>query len=309
MTEPSDTIYAGRFGRSAEARSAPAPPAVPDDNRPATAFATLANHLRRGELRSVELVPGSRVHHYEITGVIGRGGMSRVFDARHVYLGQEVALKTTLDRPANGDREFAERFLREAKTLASLRHPNVVRVFDANVWEDIPYIITERLRGRSLSAELREVGSLSVDRTLDILEDVSVVLERQEELGIVHRDIKPENLFLRADGTTCVFDYGLVGYTERSEARTDTAQDEATKAGAVIGTPVYIAPEQISGGAIGAWTDIFGLGMTAWQALTGKLPRSGAGQAEILSQAFKPPPPFVVYGLTCPKASSGSCPR
>lgn len=218
--------------------------------------------------------------------------MSRVFDAEHVYLGQQVALKTTLTESDTGDPAFAERFLREAKTLASLGHPNVVRVLDANVWNDIPYVVTERLRGRSLYDEIAQTGTLSVDRTLDLIEDVASVFDRQETLDIVHRDIKPNNLFLRDDGTTCVFDYGLVGFAEAGAPRSSTQEsDEATREGMIIGTPAYMAPEQFSGGGIGPWTDIYGLGASAWQALVGKPQRSGS-LSEIIVQAQRCPQPI-----------------
>jgi hypothetical protein len=263
----------------------------------ATTFATLAAHLRSGHFRSVELEEGSRVHHYEITRLIGQGGMSRVFEARHIYLDQEVALKTTLSQASTGDTEFAERFLREAKTLASLRHPNVLRVLDANVWNDIPYVITERLRGQTLGAEIAQFGPLSVERTLDLIEDVAGVFERQEDLAVIHRDIKPHNLYLRSDGTTCVFDYGLVGFAGARSLDRDGSND-ATKVGEIIGTPGYMAPEQVRGQEIGPWTDIFALGLSAWEALTGKRARSREGfsgspdLAGLLEQALAPVAPI-----------------
>jgi serine/threonine-protein kinase len=183
--------------------------------------------------------------------------MSRVFEARHIYLAQLVALKTTL-ACAPEDAEYAQRFLREAKTLASMTHPNVIRVFDANVWEEIPYVVTERLQGRTVSQELKEFGRLTVERVLDLIEDVAAVFSRQEQLGILHRDIKPANLFMRPDGSTCVFDYGLVGFVNSAQAETSSG-DVATKAGAMIGTMAYMAPEQVLSQETGPWTDIFAL--------------------------------------------------
>jgi serine/threonine protein kinase len=256
------------------------------------AFATLAAHLRSGRFRSVALEPGSRVHHYVITGFLGRGGMSRVFEARHAYLGQSVALKTTLEEASGGD-EFAERFLREARTLAVLKHPNVVRVFDANVWNDIPYVVTERLHGRSLADEVAACGPLTIDRALDVIEDVAGVFEMQEELEIIHRDIKPQNLYLRDDGTTCVFDYGLVGFTEKSRVISEPATAEgASRAGALIGTLMYMAPEQFAGHGVGPWTDVYGLGMTVLHALTGKQPRANLGPDEMRRHALTSLPPL-----------------
>lgn len=238
-----------------------------------SAFATLAAHLRSSTYRSVDLRPGSRVHHYEITDVIGQGGMSRVFGARHVYLGQEVALKTTLEQSEGHDHEFAERFLREAQTLAKMAHPSVVRVHDANVWNDIPYVVTERLRGRSLAEEIHQNGRLSIDRSLDVLEEVAAVLEQQETLGIIHRDIKPHNILLRTGGPSCVIDYGLVGYASSNDTKPGASNEPLTKTGAICGTPAFMAPEQFEGRHVGPWTDIYGLGGAIWNALTGETPR------------------------------------
>jgi serine/threonine protein kinase len=294
MARPDET-QTGTWPLAASSPSSPRLPAQPEGARPATerppsetAFATLAAHLRSGAYRSVQLDVGARVHHYEITDVIGRGGMSRVFGARHVYLGQDVALKTTLEASEGAGTEFAERFLREAQTLAKLNHPNVVRVLDANVWNSIPYVVTERLRGRSLTDQIEHGGRLSVDRTLDVIEDVAAVLERQESLGIVHRDIKPHNLHLREDGTTCVFDYGLVGFAESNDSGAEREAQELTKTGALNGTPAYMAPEQFEGRDIGPWTDIYGLGSAAWHALAGERPRNGK-LSELFAQASRAP--------------------
>jgi serine/threonine-protein kinase len=124
-----------------------------------------------------------------------------------------------------------------------------------------------------VSQELKEFGRLTVERVLDLIEDVAAVFSRQEQLGILHRDIKPANLFMRPDGSTCVFDYGLVGFVNSAQAETSSG-DVATKAGAMIGTMAYMAPEQVLSQETGPWTDIFALGLTAWEALTGHRPPS-----------------------------------
>jgi serine/threonine protein kinase len=119
-----------------------------------------------------------------------------------------------------------------------------------------------------------------------LLEDVAGVLERQEELGVVHRDIKPSNLFLRPDGSTCLFDYGLVGFSAGDE-HSDSSDGTATQAGKIIGTILYMAPEQLTGNGVGPWTDIFALGLTAWEALVGhRPPGRDAGGISAISQAI-----------------------
>jgi hypothetical protein len=298
MTKPDETFYPTRSpaesdaARTAGDTSRLQEPNIEESARtlgasdPGSAFRTLAAHIRRGDYRAVRLETGARVHHYEITDWIGRGGMSQVFGARHVYLGQQVALKTLLDESEDSGSESAERFLREAQTLAKLAHPNVVQVFDANVWNSVPYLITERLRGRDLSEDVSEFGPMSIDRALGLIEDVANVLVRQEAVGVLHRDIKPNNLHVRDDGSVCVFDYGLVGF---DGAVTRSADDEATKAGNLIGTPAYMAPEQFAGVDVGPWSDIYGLGGAVWYALTGEAPRSGSNLVQLAQDSQRAP--------------------
>lgn len=246
-----------------------------------TRFGTLAERLRRGDLAALQLQPGTRIQNFEVLGLLGEGGMSRVYEARHAHLRYEVAIKVPRATSDERAKEVAERYFQEAGALAALNHPHVIRVLDAGVHEDIPYVMTERLRGASLADTLKRIGPLQQDRVLDLLEEIGQVLLAQEALGLLHRDIKPHNLFVRPDGSFCLFDYGLVAVHGRNQGgagRLALTERTVTQAGVAVGTPAYMAPEQMEGSPLDQRTDLFALGMTAWEALAGRPAREQALQ-------------------------------
>ncbi|MCC7335232.1 MAG: protein kinase [Pirellulaceae bacterium] len=248
-------------------------PLTSDQSYEAEPFATLADAIRHGSYReSLDALP-DRLNHYQIIEQLGQGGSSDVWLAEHVYLKQQVAIKILRQRAATGSAEYAERFLREAQALAIMRGPGVRIVQDAAVHDNIPYVVTELLVGNDLSVHVKNYGALTINQTMDLLEQMGEVLIRQEEHGILHRDIKPNNIWVREDGSYCLFDYGLVGFDD-SLQKVSLGGDLDTRTGAVMGTPVYMAPEQIRGAQADHRTDLFGLGMTAYQCLTGKSPRT-----------------------------------
>jgi hypothetical protein len=270
-----------------------APTAPGDDEEPREKkdtffFATLAGAIRKGSYLTKELESGQRIHHYRILESLGIGGMGQIFMAEHVYLKQKVALKT-LKTATAGSEELAERFLREAQALAILNGPNVLKVQDASVYEGIPYVVTELLHGQTLDEHLHKHGPLTVNQALDLLEQMGDVLIRQEKFGILHRDIKPQNIWVRENGTFCLIDYGLVGFTETGPSR--DLVGEVSTTGAVMGTPVYMAPEQAKGHgrSIDHRADLFGLGVTTWVSLTGQLPRTASDIQSLLQEAKEEP--------------------
>lgn len=233
-------------------------------------FTTLAVGARENRFRAEQLSRGERIGHYEILNLLGEGGFSAVYAARHLYLNHEVALKT-LRRGATG-REDSERFLREAQALAILASPHVIRVHDAGMWNDLPYIVLEKITGDNVQDLVARRGPFSLGRAMDLLEELGRVLVLQEQRGILHRDIKPSNVLQRTDGSFCLADYGLVGRadaTQRAAREALEKWDDVTLSGQFFGTPLYIAPEQIEGRADHR-TDLFLLGMTAWECLAGK---------------------------------------
>lgn len=236
------------------------------------AFHTIAAAVHQGGAVGMSFQKGDRIAHYEIMDLIGTGGFSNVYKVRHRYLDQLFALKT-LKNEATGQ-EYAERFLLEARTLALMSHPGVVRVFDAGLFEGkVPYIIVELLEGATLRDKLKRGEPMTMDSVLNLLEEIAQVLILQERLGVIHQDIKPSNIFIRADGHYCLSDYSTVGLVaDKSQQHPAYASVGFTNTGPPLGTLLYMAPEQFKGGAT-KQSDIFCLGMTAWECLTGKPPR------------------------------------
>ncbi len=223
---------------------------------------------------------GSRIAgKYQIVRVIGEGGMGAVFEARHVQMDRRVAIKMLRSEFVR-DHGAVERFLREARTVASIAHKSIVQVLDFGEAEDgTPFIVMTYLDGHSLAEQLYRRGRLSELEAVQILSPIAAALERAHRHGIIHRDVKPENIFMARDTDVrerpVLVDFGVARLRGESEAI------HASQGGAVtmLGTPAYMAPEQISGtGMVDARTDIYGMGVALYELLTGASPfqREGA---------------------------------
>jgi tetratricopeptide (TPR) repeat protein len=208
---------------------------------------------------------------YELLGELGSGGMARVWRARDTTLGRDVAVKVL--HPRFGP-STAPRLIREARALAAVDHPHVVRVFDAGESPQGPYLVMEFLVGRTIEARMRD-GPWPLREAVESLEAVARAVHAAHEAGIVHRDLKPSNIMREPDGRIVVTDFSL--------AHAIKAEDALTKAGAVIGTPLYMAPEQVRGRneAIDARTDVYALGVMLYEAATGRLPHVGRTLVEV----------------------------
>jgi serine/threonine protein kinase len=202
------------------------------------------------------------VGRYEILREIGRGGMAIVFAARQPDLERDVALKE-LSRFHASSPEFAQRFLRESRLAGSLNHPNIVTVHEYFEHEGTPYIAMEYLERGSLRPL---VGHLSLPQICGILEGVLAGLVHAETAHIVHRDLKPENIMVTSDGRVKIADFGIARATERAGTSFVTAT------GMTVGTPNYMAPEQAMARDIGPWTDLYSVGVLAYELVTGKVP-------------------------------------
>jgi serine/threonine protein kinase len=202
---------------------------------------------------------------YEIGEQIGKGAMARVFLARHNALNRNVAIKV-MNRQQGADSDFAERFLREARIVANLTHPNIVTIHDVGEQDGHNYLVMELLPG---GKTLRDKIGAGVDSkyALSIVRQVAVALQAAHEKNIVHRDIKPDNIMFRADGSVVLMDFGVA----RS---VDSAATQMTQAGLIIGTPKYISPEQAQGRDVGSYSDIYSLGVVFYEMLTGQAPYS-----------------------------------
>jgi hypothetical protein len=210
---------------------------------------------------------GQTIGAYRITEEVGRGGMGVVYAAQDTRLGREVAIKA-LPPESLRDTAHRERLRREARAAAALSHPSIATVYALEEVGGDLYLVTELVRGRTLRDELRE-GPLAPERLRRTLLDVADGLAAAHARGIVHRDLKPDNLMRGADGRVKILDFGLARPSDAGAAPTATL---LTQAGAAVGTPGYMSPEQLSGGAIDARTDVFAFGVLAAELATGEHP-------------------------------------
>ncbi|MFO0625529.1 MAG: serine/threonine-protein kinase [Polyangiales bacterium] len=212
---------------------------------------------------------GAQLGRYRVLRRIGSGGMATVYEAEHGDLEKRVALKT-LHPALTLDPEARARFLREGRAAARIRHPNVVEVFDVGQEGDTLYLVMEHLAGEDLGTLLGREGSLGVERLVDLLLPVIAAVMTAHEAGVVHRDLKPENIFLaRArNGTTVpkVLDFGI------SKLSGVGAGPRLTGSAAMLGTPVYMSPEQARSGHVDARSDQYALGVILYECATGVLP-------------------------------------
>lgn len=222
-----------------------------------------------------------------IVRVIARGGMGKVYYGEQISMGRACAIKVLDPRSAGqgmDSNEYARRFLLEASTSSKLTHPNVVTIFDYGQTEDgVCYIAMEYLEGRTLSTELRDSGRMDPARACDVAKQVARALREAHAMGVVHRDLKPGNVFLvkhdEEEVLAKVLDFGLVKLTASESSkpggdRRSIAEDEdlRTRVGQVMGSPRYMAPEQVQGVPVDARADIYSLGCVLYAMLTGKPP-------------------------------------
>jgi serine/threonine protein kinase/tetratricopeptide (TPR) repeat protein len=200
---------------------------------------------------------------YEVGEVLGVGGMGAVHAALDRALGERVALKV-LSRGGEGHSDRIERFRREVRTARRVTHRNAVRTFDIGEHEGLYFLTMELVEGESLAALLRREGPLGGERLLDVARQVCDGLGAVHEAGLVHRDLKPSNVLMGGSGRVVLTDFGV--------ARSSMADDLLTHDGGVVGTPHYMAPEQLVGGAITTQTDVYALGLLLYEAATGRRP-------------------------------------
>ncbi|MDO0928096.1 Stk1 family PASTA domain-containing Ser/Thr kinase [Streptomyces sp. TG1A-8] len=226
---------------------------------------------------------------YRVEARIAVGGMATVYRALDTRLDRVLALKVMHPALAS-DGSFVERFIREAKSVARLAHPNVVQVFDQGTDGPYVYLAMEYVAGCTLRDVLRERGALQPRAALDILEPVLAALGAAHRAGFVHRDMKPENVLVGDDGRVKVADFGLVRSVDSVTSTT----------GAVLGTVSYLAPEQVEQGAAGPRVDVYACGVVLYEMLTGGKPHAGDSPAQILYKHVHqdvPPPSALVPGL------------
>jgi eukaryotic-like serine/threonine-protein kinase len=219
---------------------------------------------------------------YRILRQLGSGGMANVYLAEDEDLGRRVAIKILSERYAN-DESFNERFRREAKSAASLSHPNIVSIYDRGEADGIPYIAMEVIEGRSLKELILTRGPLPLATAIDYTHQILDALRFAHRNGIIHRDIKPHNILLGAENRAKVTDFGI--------ARAGASQ--MTEVGSIMGTAQYLSPEQARGAPVTAASDLYSVGIVLYEMLTGQVPFSGDSAIEIamkhLNETPRPP--------------------
>jgi serine/threonine protein kinase len=229
--------------------------------------------------------PARRVGRYRIVREIGRGGMAAVYLARQTDLDRDVALKELSSFHA-ADPAFAERFVRESRVAGSMSHPNIVTVYEYLNESGTPYIAMEYVERGSLRPF---VGRTTMAQTIGVLEGALAGLAQAERREIVHRDIKPENLMVTADGEVKIADFGI------AKALTDAGGPNLTMTGTTVGTPAYMAPEQATAAEVGPWTDLYSLGITAYEMTVSRVPfhDSTTPVAVLMRQVSEEIPPAI----------------
>ena len=223
---------------------------------------------------------GSKLGSYEVEEEIGRGGMGVVYRAYQPNLQRQVAVKVLLPHLAK-DAEFVERFMREARSAAKLHHPGLVTIFDVGEIEGTYFFSMQWLQGKTLEEKLEE-GPLPVEEVVGVVSQMAAALGFAHEAGVVHRDVKPANVIVDERGRAVLTDFGI------AKAGNET---QLTRVGASVGSPDYMAPEQISGGSVDPRTDLYALGVLFHHLLTGEPPYSGDAPIAVAYQHLNAPIP------------------
>ena len=231
---------------------------------------------------------------------IGRGGMGTVYRASHLGLERPVAVKILKPEFA-ANPEVAERFMREACTMAKLRHPRAAMIFDAGRLDDgRPFIVMEYVEGVTLAETLVREHRLTPARAVRIASEICEVLAEAHGLGIVHRDLKPSNIMLTERGV-CVLDFGIAKVL--SDAADTTRTHATTESGLIIGTPRYMSPEQCMGRGVGARSDLYSVGVLVYEMLAGRPPFTDQmSSAVLVKQATAAPPSLLALCPDVPRS-------
>ncbi len=238
---------------------------------------------------------GFRLGSYAILDLLGRGGMGAVYLAEHLGLHRKVALKVLIPGKDDDQKAAVEAFQREARAVAALDHPNIVRIFDVSSHNDTPYLVMEYVEGESLQQVLERSGPIAFPAATEYIAQVAAGLQHAHERGFVHRDIKPANLMRERNGVIKILDMGL--------ARAATTKENAAehgKSGEVAGTADFIAPEQGMNLLMDSRADIYALGATLFALIIGKPPFEGNTTQKLLQHQLKTPPTLTSMSPSVP---------
>ena len=237
----------------------------------------------------MSVAPGTRLASYEILALLGAGGMGEVYRARDLRLNRQVALKLIASAD---DGEARRRFVNEARAAAAVNHPNICQIFEIGEDRETLFITMELLSGETLADRILR-GPMAVGQAIPLAVEALTALQVIHEQGLIHRDLKPANIFLTPHGVK-ILDFGLARPASASSdpALTQTAT-RLTRAGTMVGTPRYMSPEQIQGRSTGARTDLFAMGATLFEMLSGKPAFGGATNLDVLHATLHEAPPAL----------------
>jgi eukaryotic-like serine/threonine-protein kinase len=224
---------------------------------------------------------GRKLGKYTLEARLGEGGMAAVYQSQHPQFHRPVAIKI-LPPTIGQDPSFRTRFEREGRTISSLNHPSIIRVYDIDEVDGLFYMVMDLLPGGTLEARLRE-GGLDRRWSVDVIVRMAEALDYAHAHGVIHRDIKPSNILLDAESQPVLADFGIA---RMAQAEGDP---NLTAAGTVMGTPAYMAPEQLSGDQLDARSDIYALGVVLYQLLAGRAPFTGDTMAVVTAHLTKQP--------------------
>jgi serine/threonine-protein kinase len=238
---------------------------------------------------------GSRLGHYDVTALIGEGGMGQVYQATDTKLNRQVALKILPEAFAS-DPDRLARFQREAQVLASLNHPNIAQIHGLEDSEGTKALVLELVEGPTLADRIAQ-GPIPIDEALPIAKQIAEALEAAHEAGVIHRDLKPANIKVKDDGTVKVLDFGLAkafqpdaSDASMSMSPTISLTAAATQMGMVIGTAAYMAPEQAKGKIVDKRADVWAFGAVFYEMLTGRKPFTGDDVSTTLARVIEREP-------------------
>ncbi|MEI9950000.1 MAG: protein kinase [Pseudomonadota bacterium] len=242
-----------------------------------------------GYAAALMLERGVKFERYTIEAPLGQGGMGHVYRAQDGRLGRRVALKVISERLASP--EASARLVREARAAAALDHPNVVAVFDVGEHEGVPFIVMELVDGRTLRETMGDSGEARAPLAARVgwLADAGRALAAAHRKGLVHRDVKPENVMIRSDGVVKVLDFGIARRDSVDSAAPAQALPTLTLEGVKLGTPLYMAPEQIRGDPLDGRADQFSWGVVAYEILAGRLPWRGVDALAAMASVLTDP--------------------
>ena len=232
---------------------------------------------------------GSRIAHYDVTALIGEGGMGQVYQATDTKLNRQVALKILPEAFAT-DPDRLARFQREAQVLASLNHPGIAAIYGIEEQEGTRALVLELVEGPTLADRISK-GPIPIDEALPIAKQIAEALEAAHEAGVIHRDLKPANIKVREDGTVKVLDFGLAKALDPDPtgdpSQSPTLTAAATQMGVILGTAAYMAPEQARGKPVDKRADIWAFGCVLYEMLSGRRAFQGEDVSTTLADVIR----------------------